>query len=343
MIDNWGESLTLTARYQRWLDPARFLRVLDDDFYRTLVDIQHHFSLATMVHWDEVRVRNVHLPITTTSISSPMGIGSDSEPVLVNLCGVDTYLADSMQFALEYACRLSPHGAFYLMPSFRGEDADATHLCQFFHSEAELPGDLDSAMMAAERYLRAVTKHLLERCGVGIAAVAGTTSHLTELLSLDRFERVTFEEATLLLGGTDGAVRHGDGWRCMTRIGEQELMRVVGGPVWLTHWDHLAVPFYQALDEDGVHTKNADLLLGLGETIGCGERHRSGEQVRAALAAHQVVDGDYDWYLRMKDAYPLQTAGFGLGVERYLAWVLRLTDIRDLQLVPRFNGHPSAP
>jgi asparaginyl-tRNA synthetase len=337
------ESPGRAARYQRWLDPTRFLRVLDDDFYRMLVEIQHHFSLATMVHWDEAQVRTVHLPVTTTSISSPMGIGSDSEPVLVNLCGVDTYLADSMQFALEYACRLSPNGAFYLMPSFRGENADATHLCQFFHSEAELPGDLDSVMMAAERYLRAVTRHLLERCGAGIAAVAGSTSHLTGLLTLDRFERITFDEAARLLAGTAGAVRHGDGWRSVTRIGERELMRMVGGPVWLTHWDHLGVPFYQALDEDGVHARNADLLLGLGETIGCGERHRSGEQVRAALRAHRVGHSDYEWYVRMKDAYPLRTAGFGMGVERYLAWLLQLTDVRDLQLMPRFNGHPSAP
>jgi asparaginyl-tRNA synthetase len=39
----------------------------------------------------------------------------------------------------------------------------------------------------------------------------------------------------------------------------------------------------------------------------------------------------------------MPTAGFGLGVERYLAWVLRCDDIRDLQVMPRFNGHRSEP
>lgn len=47
----------------------------------------------------------MHLPITTGSISSPMGLGSDSIPVKIQLGGRDTYLADSMQFALEYGCR----------------------------------------------------------------------------------------------------------------------------------------------------------------------------------------------------------------------------------------------
>ncbi|GAA2552195.1 hypothetical protein GCM10010435_23080 [Winogradskya consettensis] len=46
----------------------------------------------------------------------------------VDLFGQKTYVADSMQFMLEYACRFSDSGAWYLMPRFRGEDADETHL-----------------------------------------------------------------------------------------------------------------------------------------------------------------------------------------------------------------------
>lgn len=331
------------GQYGRWLEPTRFLRIIEDDFYRHLVDIQHHFSFATMTYWNAMQVKCVHLPITSMAVSSPMGIGSDSKPVQINLNGIDIYLADSMQFALEYMCRLSRHGTFYLMPSFRGEDADPTHLCQFFHSEAELPGDLDSVIAGAEQYLRAVTRHLLEQCGSAVAAIAGSTDHLEDLLSLRPFERVTFDEAATMLAGTASAIEQRGAWRGISRDGERALMRKVGGPVWLTHWDHLAVPFYQALDPDGVHAKNADLLLGLGEVIGSGQRHATGDEVRAALRAHQVPEASYEWYVRLKDAYPMPTAGFGLGVERYLAWVLRCDDIRDLQVMPRFNGHRSEP
>lgn len=55
----------------------------------------------------------MHLPVTTGSISSPMGRGSDSLPVKVKLEGVETYLADSMQFLLEYGCRLTNKGVYY--------------------------------------------------------------------------------------------------------------------------------------------------------------------------------------------------------------------------------------
>ena len=69
-------------------------------------------------------------PITTSSISSPLGLGSDSLPVEIDLFGVNTFLADSMQFLLEYGCRFSDAGCYYVMPSFRGEATDSRHLAR---------------------------------------------------------------------------------------------------------------------------------------------------------------------------------------------------------------------
>lgn len=45
----------------------------------------------------------------------------------------------------------------------------------------------------------------------------------------------------------------------------------------------------------------------------------------------------------MKDSFPLKTAGYGMGVERFLLWVLGHDDIRDLQILPRFNGQSVVP
>ena len=132
----------------------RYLTVLEEPFYRSLVDLQDLISYETARFWRSRNVRSVHLPVTTGSISSPMGLGSDSLPVQVDLFGVPVYLADSMQFMLEYGCRLTSAGCYYLMPSFRGEDADATHLSQFFHSEAEIPGSLEDVIGVADDYIR---------------------------------------------------------------------------------------------------------------------------------------------------------------------------------------------
>ena len=90
---------------------------------------------TTATHWASQGVRYFPAPVTTGSVSSPMGLGSDSEPVEIELFGDRTFLADSMQFYLEYGCRMAPAGCWYFMPSFRGEEPDARHLNQFMHSE----------------------------------------------------------------------------------------------------------------------------------------------------------------------------------------------------------------
>jgi len=57
------------------------------------------------------------------------------------------------------------------------------------------------------------------------------------------------------------------------------------------------------------------------------------------LQTHGVPENDYAWYVAIKDADPLQTSGFGLGMERLVLWVLRHDDIRDVPLVSRI-GEP---
>ncbi|MGW2490894.1 amino acid--tRNA ligase-related protein [Streptomyces sp. NPDC001606] len=319
----------------------RYLRILDDPLYSTLVELQDLVNYETARFWRERGVRALHLPVTTSSISSPMGLGSDSLPVQVDLFGIPTYLADSMQFLLEYGCRLADDGCYYLMPSFRGEDTDATHLAQFFHSEAEIPGGLDDVIDVADAYVRHLAAAVVRDLAEPLARVAAGTGHLTEFLARPT-ARISFDDAVAALDGAPEYFRFHDGWRTITRAGEHRLMELYG-PVWLTHSDHLSVPFYQALDETGQKAMNADLLIGPGEVIGCGERHVDAEQARKALAAHAVPEEDYHWYLRMKQEKPLRTAGFGMGVERFLMWVLRHGDIRDLQLLERANGLPAIP
>lgn len=324
--------------------PDRFLEILDDPFFRTVVTLQDVMTTSTAAFWAERDVRSVHLPITTGSVSSPMGLGSDSLPVRVDLFGEPTYLADSMQFMLEYGCRLSAAGSWYLMPSFRGEDSDETHLNQFFHSEVEIPGGLDDVIAAAEGYAKRLAEDVLARCADDVVAAAGSTAHLEHMAGLAEFPRITFDEAVEHLGTNSTLVADHGAWRTLTRQGEQRLLEEIGPVLWVTHFDHLSVPFYQAYGDPGRRTAlNGDLLFGPGEIVGCGERHVDGDQARAALAHHEVPEQDYDWYVRMKDVKPLRTAGFGLGVERWLMWVLGHKDIRELQIAPRLNGFTIAP
>jgi asparaginyl-tRNA synthetase len=263
----------------------------------------------------------------------------------VTVNGVQTYLADSMQFLLEYGCRISPAGCHNILPCFRGDQPDASHLGQFVHSEAEIPGDLDALIGYVTGYVRSMAAAVLSRHGTQLAAATGDVSHLERVVTGSRpFERITFHEAVRLLGDVDEAVIPGRGARHLTRAGERALMGIVGEFVWVTHFDHLSVPFYQAFaDGDETVAANADLFFGIGEVVGSGQRHVNGEQVRKALALHQVPEEEYTWYVQMKDRAPMLTSGFGLGLERFLLWVLRHDDIRDIPLVSRIGESETWP
>lgn len=325
----------------------RFLLIAGHPFYRDLVELLDLIAVATVQHWSGKGFRYSLLPVTTNSVSSPMGLGSDSTPVHTKVGEVSTYLADSMQFYLEYACRFGARGAFYISPSFRGECCDSTHLSQFMHSELEIGnGTLETAIREAEDYVEALCRAILEHFPSELPNTKLPLDHLAEALDAGAFTRITFDEAAARLQGADGALRVlGEGTRTLTRIGEQELMRQLGPFLWVTHWDHLAVPFYQRSLRAGGRTvaANADLLFGPGEVIGAGERHATGVEIREALELHNVPPTSYQWYVRMKDDLPLASSGFGVGIERLLMWIFRHDDIRDIQLIMRDNYRSYVP
>lgn len=317
------------------------LDALANPWYRGVATLQNAISELTMAFWSARNAQTFYLPITTGSISSPMGLGSDSLPVRVELGGVSTHLADSMQFMLEYGCRLTQRDCYYIMPSFRGEVSDQTHLGQFFHSEAEIRGNLADVMAMIEDYLVALSTGLIEGHGDVILQLGGQLDHIENLIEQRPFTRLTFDEAAQSVEA-DEIVDRGT-WRTLTRAGEGRLMDKFGEFVWVTHWDHLAVPFYQAFSPDKKSALCADLLFGPGEVVGCGERHETSAQIREALDLHQVSAEPYQWYMDMRDAEPMQTSGFGLGTERYLMWLLSHDDIRDFQLLPREHGREIIP
>ncbi|HBP51332.1 TPA: asparaginase [Candidatus Shapirobacteria bacterium] len=317
---------------------------MESRWYKSLCIIQDEFTRATSDFYREKGIRFFHFPITTGSISSPMGLGSDSTPVKIQIDGVETYLADSMQFFLEYACRLNKEGAYYIAPSFRGEKADKRHLSQFLHSEAEIPGGLDDVIELCQNYLSYLVNHLLSKCEKEIVDIAGDVNHLTNFLEIAKsIPRCTFDEAVKILDNSPLYVTDNGMFRTINSAGEKQLIGHFNGYVWLTNFDHMAVPFYQKFDpKDETKALNADLLMGIGETIGSGQRHSNGEEVKKALNIHDVDKKPYEWYIYMKEKYPIQTSGFGMGIERFILWLLKHDDIRDCQLLPRFNGIESA-
>ena len=316
----------VSALHQRLFDP----------WLRDLVHLQDLVTRAAHGFFHSEGLTYLNLPITTGSISSPMGRGSDSRPLRIRMGEHETYLAHSMQFLLEYGCRLANQGCFYLAPSFRGEEVDDSHLQQFFHLEAEIPGSFATVRSLVERFL----KHFVRE----VVSLRDDLPRLRDAPWLDAFlaattiPLITYRDALGHIEQLEGSLENVAGLDVprITRRGERQLLSWAGGPVWLVEPPSGLVPFYQTANEAG-HAACGDLLLGTGEVCGAGERWPDGRSVRSALRHHGVAPVDYAWYVEMKDLTPLQTAGFGIGVERLLGWVLGEADIRKLELLPRRN------
>ncbi|KAA0706000.1 putative isoaspartyl peptidase/L-asparaginase [Triplophysa tibetana] len=349
------KKITKSTPPHSWENPhIHATTAIKSKWYRNLFQIQNTLFHSTVEYFhNKCKYSYALTPITTDTISSPMGLGSDSEPVFVNMLGQDVYLADSMQFVLEYFLRFQDGlpGAYYVSPSFRGEDPDATHLNQFYHVECELLGDMDASISIAEGYVAHLTQAMLKEHSNIILDAAGTLSHVHKLLKSlkEPLPKITLDQAIHLMPSSDcldwvqeGQPHFG---RKLTRKGEKVLIEKYGAAVWLTEMDHLGVPFYQAYVEGSGRSKAkaADLLFGLGETVGLGERHSTPEMVKEALQHHAVPEDSYKWYINMRQVIPLSTSGWGMGTERYLCWLLQHNDVRDMQIIPRLKAKKFMP
>lgn len=321
---------------------SHFAAAINDPWYKLIFGLTAEIYYATSEFYRREGFAPGLTPVTCSSISSPMGLGSDSLPVKIELFGRPTYLADSMQFQLEYLLRLGGPGVFYIMSTFRGEDPSKRHLNQFFHSEAEMVGGLEDVMRLVERYVRFCTTAILENLGPYLRGCGIGTEHLEKVVArADAFPTITFAEARALLAEDPFCVtKLADDLWAISHLGERVLMEKLRAPLWMTHPPSRSVPFYQASRAAPGGEKEAlcaDLFMGIGEVVGCGERHQTARETLESLQDHEVDPSDYDWYLRMKREYPIRTAGFGLGIERYLLWVLKHDDIRDIPLLPRLK------
>lgn len=324
-----------------WRNPQDHLvRLLDSPWYALLHRVSETVIRETWRFFDAENYHYLFVPVTTTSISSPMGAGSDSKPVMAQINGGQLYLADSLQFLLELGVRISGGSAWYVSNSFRGENVDATHLSEFCHAEVEIVGDLDDVITLGSRYVTHLARGVLQHNRDDLIAAAGTDRHVQTVADLSAdFPRVRFND--LLMKFADHRDLFAEvlpGVQSLTRAGERALLDIYGEPVWVTHMQAMACPFYQRPEPGTDACLSADLLLGPGEILGAGARCIDAESTLESLARHKVAQKDYKWYIDMKRRMPMKTAGFGLGVERFIMWILKADDIRDCTFWQRSHG-----
>lgn len=330
-------------------------------YFKALVVLRHHIKRATDDYMSQVvQAKNVDLFMMTPSVSSPMGPGSDSEAIPIQFGTLKTYLVDSSQFGFEPLLLSGLKKVYCYLPSLRGEDPDARHLNQFFHAEAEISGGLDELLPLIEGYVQHLSKTLLclpSMCGALSSDSKASTAALTRIAESASFPRITFDDAALLLANLPNVselIVSSSFGRTITTKGELALLKEMQTelPVWITGFDRDTVAFYQKPNPENTNkTINADLIFPSisvnsfgGEIVGCGQRQDAPEEMYESLKRQGINAEPYEWYidLRRQPGYGT-SSGFGLGIERFIAWALAKENIRDVALYPRLKNIISYP
>lgn len=341
--------------------PERYFEdVASRKYFNCLAILRHYVKAASDEYFSvTVGAKNVDLFMLTPSISSPMGPGSNSEPVPIQFGSLHTYLVDSSQFGFEPLMINGIERAYCYLPSMRGEDPDARHLNQFYHCEYEGVGVLEHVMQIVEGYVRALPlvflnmPNVLERISQNPEA---SRSALTRLSQAQSFRRIRFADAITLLEEhqLQRFVNYTPHGKDISAQGELALLKILKTdlPVWITHFDRDRVPFYQKPDPENTETVlNADLLFPPlvdgafgGEVVGSGQRQDTPDEMYESMRRQDVSSEPYEWYaeLRRMPNYRI-TSGFGMGIERLLAWALCIDNVRDVILYPRLKNVRSLP
>ncbi|MEK7130774.1 MAG: amino acid--tRNA ligase-related protein, partial [Patescibacteria group bacterium] len=302
----------------------------------------------------EQNAKNIDLFMMTPSISSPAGQGSDSEAIPIVFGKLDTFLTDSSQFGFEPLLMNGFNKVYCYLPSMRGEDYDNRHLNQFFHCELEIKGGIEELIPIIEQYVKKLSATLLLLNNI-IDRIShspeATKKYLNKILNTNKFPEISFDEAVeiLIKNNKDDLVNFTDKGRGISSDGEIELMKILNikTPIWIKNFDRDRVPFYQKPNpKNSNKVINADLLfppitndsLG-GEIVGCGERQENAEMTYDSLARQGVSPDSYEWYIDLRKMSNYKTtSGFGLGVERFIAWALGKKDIKDAIIYPRLKN-----
>ncbi len=343
-------------------DPrTHYLDLTRSDYYRALLVLRHYFKVVSEDYFSVfMDYKNIDLFILTSSVSSPLGPGSDSEAIPIKFGKIKSYLVDSSQFGFEPILINSlEKGLYCYFPSMRGEDFNERHLNQFFHCEVEIRGSLGKLIPIIEGYVKSLCQaFLLMPNIVNKISVNGRASRksLEKIVKSDYFNKITFDEAIRLL--IDNKKKHLINFtkfgKDMTADGELEIMKILKTdlPVWVTGYDRDRVPFYQKPDKKNKNkVLNADLLFPSiiedsfsGEVIGCGQRQDNAKEMIESIKRQGIKKDPYLWYINLrKHPNYKTTSGFGLGVERFIAWALCQNDIKNVIFYPRLKNIDTLP
>jgi asparaginyl-tRNA synthetase len=261
--------------------------------------------------------------------------------------GQKAYLSQSGQLYSEATA--AAFGRVYTFgPTFRAEKSKTRrHLTEFWMVEPEVAYmDLAGAMDLAEDLVCAICADVLRDCGPELDTVDAIRSEAEEdrqlkprrealALVQKPFPRIDYGDAVLRLHELGSDVPMGDDFG-----GDDETMltKQFDRPILVHRYPAQVKAFYMKRDPaDATRALSVDMLApeGYGEIVGGGQREDDHDTLLAGIRHHQLPEPAFSWYLDLRKYGSVPHAGFGLGLERTVAWICGLPHVRETVPFPR--------
>lgn len=295
-----------------------------------IMKIRNEIIRATYEFFHQEGFVKVDPPILTGS--APEGT---TELFATKYFDEDAYLSQSGQLYME-AAAMALGKVFSFGPTFRAEKSKTKrHLIEFWMIEPEMAFvEFNENLEYQENYVTHVVQSVLENCKVELHTLGRDTAKLENIKT--PFPRITYDEAIKFLQekGFDD-IEWGDDFGAPH---ETAIAESYDKPVFITHYPTSLKPFYMqpAPDRDDV-VLCADLIApeGYGEIIGGSERVHDLELLEARLKEHGLDQETYKWYTELRQYGSVPHSGFGLGLERTVAWISGAPHVRETIPFPR--------
>jgi len=220
-------------------------------------------------------------------------------------------------------------------PAFRAERSKTRrHLIEFWMVEPEMAfTDLDGCLDTVERMLSHAVGEVARRCADDLRLVGRDPEELAQVRP--PFPRISYDDALDILREEGMEIPWGEDFGAPH---EAAISQRFSLPVFVHRYPTKAKAFYMKPDPERPDVAlSADLLApeGYGEIVGGGQRIDDYALLLERIREHDLPEEDYDWYLDLRRYGSVPHSGFGLGIERTLAWMLRLEHVREAIPFPR--------
>ncbi|MFC1561386.1 asparagine--tRNA ligase [candidate division KSB1 bacterium] len=308
-----GSSFLMDHRHL-WLRSSRQFAILR---------IRHEIIRACRDFFD-----NRDFVLIDTPIFTPAACEGTTTLFETDYFGTPAYLAQSGQLYAE-AGAMAFGKVYTCSPAFRAEKSKTRrHLTEFWLVEPEVAFyDLEDNLKLAEDHVTYVVQRILETRKEELEAIERDTAPLERVVP--PFERIRYDDAVDILHEMGMKFEWGSDFGSPD---ETALAEKFDKPFFVTHFPSEIKAFYMKRDPDRPELALAcDLLApeGYGEIIGGSQREDDLDELLKRIEEHKLPKEAFEWFLDLRRYGTVPHSGYGLGIERLLAWICKLPHVRE--------------